>query len=290
MNKKEKEEEEKKILSPTIDVVFQALFGEVGNEKITKAFLESILNKKLESVNLDKNPILRRKTVKDKLGILDIVAELNGKEICDIEMQMVNKDNIIARFLLYWSKLYSKGIQIAEDYTKLKRTIGIFIVNDEVKELKTELAHTKWMIIEEKNRTLILTDLFEMHIIQLPKKGNLGEEETELSKWLEFLKDPESERVIEMMKEDEELQEAGEKLKIISKDEELQRLAELREKAIMDEKAIYSLGIKEGKEQGRAEGKIEGIQETARKMLEEKIEISTIMKITGMTKEELENL
>ena len=240
----------------------------------------------MESVNLDKNPILRRKTVKDKLGILDIVAELNGKEICDIEMQMVNKDNIIARFLLYWSKLYSKGIQIAEDYTKLKRTIGIFIVNDEVKELKTELAHTKWMIIEEKNRTLILTDLFEMHIIQLPKKGNLGEEETELSKWLEFLKDPESERVIEMMKEDEELQEAGEKLKIISKDEELQKLAEIREKAIMDEKAIYSLVIKEGKEQGRAEG----IQETARKMLEEKIEISTIMKITGMTKEELENL
>ena len=60
-----------------------------------------------------------------------------------------------------------------------------------------------------------------MHIIQLPKKGNLGEEEMALSKWLEFLENPESERVIEMMKENEELQEAGEKLKRISEDEEL---------------------------------------------------------------------
>ena len=32
------EEENVKLLSPKIDVVFQALFGEVGNETITKKF------------------------------------------------------------------------------------------------------------------------------------------------------------------------------------------------------------------------------------------------------------
>ena len=30
---------EKKLLSPKLDVVFQALFGEVGNEKITTSLL-----------------------------------------------------------------------------------------------------------------------------------------------------------------------------------------------------------------------------------------------------------
>ena len=34
---------ENKILSPKLDVVFQALFGEVGSEGITKKFIESIM-------------------------------------------------------------------------------------------------------------------------------------------------------------------------------------------------------------------------------------------------------
>ena len=48
----------KKILSPKLDVVFQALFGEVGSEKITTSLLEAILKQKIEKIDLDKNPIL----------------------------------------------------------------------------------------------------------------------------------------------------------------------------------------------------------------------------------------
>ena len=44
-----------KILSPKLDIVFQALFGEVGSERITKKFLESILNEKIESIDLSQN-------------------------------------------------------------------------------------------------------------------------------------------------------------------------------------------------------------------------------------------
>ena len=40
---------ETKTLSPKLDVVFQALFGEIGNERITKGFLETILKRKIES-------------------------------------------------------------------------------------------------------------------------------------------------------------------------------------------------------------------------------------------------
>ena len=49
MEQKEREkheqakEKETKMLSPIIDVVFQALFGEVGNEEVTKALLKVIL-------------------------------------------------------------------------------------------------------------------------------------------------------------------------------------------------------------------------------------------------------
>lgn len=42
---------ETKTLSPKLDVVFQALFGEIGNERITKGFLETILKRKIESID-----------------------------------------------------------------------------------------------------------------------------------------------------------------------------------------------------------------------------------------------
>ena len=45
---------EQPLLSPKIDVVFQALFGEVGNEHITSKFLEAILQEKITSIDLSR--------------------------------------------------------------------------------------------------------------------------------------------------------------------------------------------------------------------------------------------
>lgn len=72
------------------------------------------------------------------------------------------------------------------------------------------------------------------------------------------------------MKENEELKEAGEKLDGLSEDDRMQRIADLRLKAIMDEKAIYRKGIIDGKEEGREEGRQEGLAEGKR---ETKIEM-----------------
>lgn len=69
-----------KMLSPKIDLVFQRLFGEVGNEKITKRFIEKVLDEKIDQLDLSKNPILRREKRGGKLGILDVLVEVNGKE------------------------------------------------------------------------------------------------------------------------------------------------------------------------------------------------------------------
>ena len=149
---------ENKILSPKLDVVFQALFGEVGSEGITKKFIESIMDYKIATITLDKNPILRRDFKDEKLGVLDIIAELNEKESCNIELQVVEKDNIIERILYYWSRLYSKGIKAGEDYKILKKTIVILITDFEIEEIKEEKCHTKWRIIEDKERKKVLTE------------------------------------------------------------------------------------------------------------------------------------
>ena len=105
------DKEKSNLLSPKLDVVFQALFGEVGNERITKRFLEAILERKIEEVNLSENIVLRRETESDKLGVLDVLAKIDGEEYCNIEMQMAIQENILERVLYYWARIYVKNMK-----------------------------------------------------------------------------------------------------------------------------------------------------------------------------------
>ena len=86
------------------------------------------------------------------------------------------------------------------------------------------------------------------------------------------------------------VQKAEDEFEYLTGDAETRRLAELREKAIRDEAA----GLKSARRKGIEEGIQQGIEkqkiETAKKMLAEKIDIELIMKITELTKEEIEKL
>ena len=120
------------------------------------------------------------------------------------------------------------------------------------------------------------------------------------------------------MKENVNMKEARTKLEGISEDARMQRIAELREKAILDEKeAKYTgymngleegrkdgkeLGLKEGRQEGRKEGRKEGrqegikegrkesIEQIVRKMKKAKFSMDTIKEITGLTEEEIEKI
>ena len=292
-----------KTLSPKLDVVFQALFGEVGNESITKGFLETILERKIDSIDLSRNPILRREFKDEKLGVLDIIARLDENEICNIELQIVDKKNIIERILYYWSRLYSRQIKSGEDYKILQKAIVILITDFKIENLEELDYHSRWKIMEDKQgKKIILTQKLEIDIIELPKIIGKEKEQDNLLDWLYFLENPKSERVTEKMKENENLKEAVKKLDNLSEDEKMQRIADLRQKAIMDEKAIYEKGleigiekgIQRGMEKGIEKGIMEGSQkekiEIAKKMLELKIDKETIAEATGLTEQEIEKI
>ena len=281
----EQQKQNKKIkrYPPKMDIIFQAIFGEVGSENITKDFLEKILKRKIEKISLDKNPILRRELKDDKLGVLDIITELDGKEKCNIEMQLIDKNNIIERMLYYWSKMYTRQLKAGDDYNKLEKTIVILIADFNIKGLEEVEYHSTWKIIETNSvKKLILTDKFELDIIELLKIKGRENEKDQLLDWLIFLENPESERVTRKMKENENLKEAVEKLDRISEDEKMQRIIELREKAIRDEHAIYAKGVDDGIEKG--------IMKIAKSMLKKGMNVSDIIEITGLTKEEIEKL
>ena len=284
------------ILSPKLDVVFQILFGEVGSEEITKDLLSAILDEQINSVDLNQNIVLRRRFPNDKMGVVDVLAKINGNEYCNIEMQMIDKKNMIKRMLYYWAKQYSKGIQKNEKYGDLKRTISVLIANFELDNLKDLEFHTQWKIIETKGRKKILTDDFELHIIELVKmrKNKVEGKDKKLQEWLCFLENPESNEVTGYMENNENMKKAKEKLHTMSEDETLRRLAELREKAILDENEAEYTGYCKGKEAGLKEGKKLGInqsnKEIAKKMKKLGYAPENIMEITNLSKEQIEKL
>ena len=179
-----------KILSPKIDVIFQALFGEVQNEKITKEFLGAILDEEIVQINLSQNPILKRLNLKDKMGILDLIVEINNNEYCNVEMQVTKQDDLIDRGLFYWAKLFSRSLGKGEEYGKVKRTVSILILDFEIDWLKEEEYCTKWKLIEDMRRITTLTNKIEIIIIELPKIYKTNVKNSKLLDWLYFIDNP----------------------------------------------------------------------------------------------------
>ena len=293
-----------KLLNPKNDYVFKRLFGSVGNETITKNLLSCILQQNITDVQLDCNPILEKNLLDDKVGILDIKAKIDNTTNVDIEMQVTDHKNIEKRILFYLSKMYTKTIKKSQDYSSLEKCIAILITNYNIDIIKNIPKYiTKWNIREEEYQKIVLTDVMEIYIIEINKFKDYKEKSNHnsLNSWIEFIESPE---VVDMS--NKEIQKAKKVLEEISQDEHEQYLAELREKYIMDQKAIedagYDKGLKAGIEQGIEQGIKQGIKQginqginqqnkqIAKKMLNKKIDLDTISQITGLSIQELKTL
>lgn len=288
---------------PTNDYVFKAIFGNVGNERITKNLISNILEKEVTSINLDENTFLEKDLSSDKVGILDVKATLNSDTICDIEIQVQNHENFEERMLYYWSKLYSKSLNKFENenefkttneekekniYKYLKKTISIQFLDFEPKNLKSLTKfHSKWKILETECSSIVLTDYLEFHIISLEKLRKLIKENNDLKKdnnlvdWGKFLINP-YQLDKSILERNEAIKMAKQKLDEFNSKEYEVRIAELREKAILDKNNMeytgYVRGIKDGK------------IEIAKELLKLGIPIEQIMQITKLSRKEIENL
>ena len=301
-----------KLLKPKIDVVFQSLFSK-KNEKITKAFAEAILDEKVRKITINDDKELFRERPEDKLGILDLELDINDSEKVDVEIQLVDRSNIQERLLFYFSKLYYNEVKKGDDYKKAKRVVMVAILDydlDLTKEIKN--METIWQLREKNARDLVLTDKVEIAIIELSKVRAEYEKNKNNKKaqWALFINDPNTKEVEEIMKENKDIEEAIVTVHKMTEDEKMRRLADLREKAIMDEKAIrrkgyedgHALGheaglkegIKEGIQQGIQQGQKEGHESEkiniAKKLKSKRMSIEEIAEITGLEEEKIKKL
>ena len=269
---------------PTNDYVFKRIFGHVGNEEITKGLLNAILDTKVKKVDLDKNPITEQDLYDDKIGILDVKATFNDNISCDIEMQVLSQSKIEERIMFYWSKMYIGNIHKGDNYSKLNKCIVILIANFELDSLKSiTKGHTEWKLREKEFSKIVLTEVCEIHIIELPKL--VKKSEKELSLWVKFLLNPEKIGVIEM-ENNKAIKKAKEEFDSISQDEHEKYLAELRMKHIMDTQAVEEYGYERGIKEGQKQNSIE----IAKKMLENGADIDFIIKCTKLKKSEIKKL
>ena len=97
-----------------------------------------------------------------------------------------------------------------------------------------------------------------------------------------------------MQGESKEIEKARRVLEEMSQDKNERYLAELRQKYIMDQKAIEDAGYDKGYDSGYDSGTLDGEKkksiEIAKKMKSKKIDIDDIIEITGLKKEEIEKL
>lgn len=147
-----KQKQEKfKLLQPKNDFVFQSLFSE-KNKKITKEFVSALLNEEIKNMTINNTKELFREYPNDKLGILDLEVDVNGKEKVDIEVQMVKKEDFVDRLLFYFSKLYAMQIGRGDEYNVSKRVVLIAIIDYEMDITKgIEEMETKWQLRNGKN-------------------------------------------------------------------------------------------------------------------------------------------
>ena len=134
----------------------------------------------------------------------------------------------------------------------------------------------------------------EYNMIEIPKLEDGSDEKDMLVAWIEFLKNPESEKVRSLEMSVDEIREAKDELIKMSNDDTQRELYEMRAKTLRDKISALNeaerKGIKKGREEGRKEGEQNKAIEIAKSLINLGLDKESIAKSTGLDLCEVEKL
>ena len=246
---------DEKIVKLKLDVIFKRVFGNEKNEKIIAAFISDLLEIPRESIKkiYINNVELTPEYLEQKFSRLDLKMDVDGR-IVNIELQ-VNKESFFKeRTLFYWSKLYSEELLAGDEYTELKQTICINIINFNLFEC--EDYHSNFKILESERKEL-LTDKFAIHFFELKKVGKYRKNKR-MEDWLNLI-NAETEgdlMAIQQSTTIPEVQDTIVMLRHLSADQQVRQEAYYREKLLHDEASALGSARREGRAEGRMEANI----------------------------------
>jgi len=200
-------------------------------------------------------PFLLKRYWKQKQGILDVAAVLNDDIRMDIELQIHPQKYWVKRNLFYLAKMYEEDLKAGQRYDCLRKCILISILDFAL--IPGGKYYSRYTLRDNDGGEL--TDLFEIHIIELKKelKGQGAVDE-----WIRLF-NVKSQEELDMIKtKNTGIAEAINAIRAMNLGGRLRMTYEAHLKAVRDRWAedeyVRDMGREEGRKEGKAEGKEEG--------------------------------
>ena len=263
------------------DEIFRIVFGSNDRYKYLKDFLEGILNRTITNIIVRNDVALDKLHADNKLMRLDILVEIDGKEIINVEMQNKNEYNIEERSQVYASGIMYNALRSGEQYIEVPKTIVIWILG--FNQFEDGTYHEIAKLKREYNNEELMQKV-EYHYIQLPKFLEQVEEiKTKEEQWLAYLTcSLNNEELKELFAMNRSIEEINRIVDIVMTDDDVMDALNTRILA----KNLEQLKQAKAYKDGEKEKKIQ----IAQKMLEKGMPDEEIIELTGIVAEELNEL
>ena len=270
----------KPLLPVKSDFVFKLIFGDQRNVDILGGFLKSILDIPYEDYDhlTVVDPHLKKESVDDKYGILDVKVHTKSGRVIHVEVQLWFIPEMKERCVYYQSKMVTEQISSGEDYSVIKKVVSI-IITDYILIEDNKDYHNQFRYRTKSG--MEFTDLMEINVLELSKLPSQADS-SELWYWMKFINADNEEEIDMLEQRNPHMSKAVGVLKELSADERTRLIYEEREKARRDIASMIG-----GAERG---GIQKGIIITARNAIAMGIDTETIIKLTGLSREEIENM
>ena len=281
---------------PTKDGIFQYIFGREITKDLTDNFIKSLhkyINEEkiLNNIKIQSEVSLEKLNIDNKISRLDILVEYDEEIFC-IEMQNKYKKNIYKRARVYAAKIDATTLNIGEKYEKIKPLTMIIILNYVPKTINNSDILQNLVFVDNKYKTrnddLGLRFIF-IFLPELKKIPN-NKLNCEFLQWLKFLEYEDMEVINNMSKKNNNIKRALEYVCPIPEEQQEKTLQRFHENALIEQLMDRTDARDEGIEIGKKIGKKESLLDFAKKMLIEKYNIQEIIKLTGLSENEINKL
>ena len=259
-----------------IDAMFKAIFCDEKNEYLLKWLIEKCLGKEVKIIKIIKPEIIKPNIyVKNKT--LDVLLEVD-REIINLEINSGYYDGLHERNASYIFSKYSEEVKIGKVYDKMTKfyqinftrglslkypLLGIYNITDN----DTKINFIDNLTIFEYNIDKIHDACYNDNDMTYDYVAMLDSTEEELEK---------------ICKGERHMEDYKENIKRLNENKRFTDWISEEE----DARKVTNTLIQNAKEEGIKENKIE----IAKKMISKKIKVKDIIDITGLSKDEINNL
>ena len=273
------------------DALFKNIFAK--NSDITLSLINSVFEFQGSDLLSDIEFVDRNLDAEEEDGKesrLDLLGRSSDGTTVNLEVQVAKQEYMGRRSLYYWSRLYN-DLKSGEDYTELKRTVAINILDFNLFDKKNyPNYHSCFGIYDIKTGNHLTSDC-EIHFLELPKWHLKSAKETNrLERWLSYFSSKTTVKELEEIAMIEPaIKDAINAEIIFTQDEINRRRYELREKNQRDRIAQINYAVKQAVTEERKKYAQEEEQRVIH-LIKKGKSLDDIMDFTSLTSEHVKKL